>query len=539
MPARPLVWLALAWLVGIVAADALTLPDDVLVIGVVTGLSSAVLLPKGKFQLFCFALVVASLGGIRYEPVSSARQSTTIWQLIDQGSVAVEGVIHEEPRWSEEGQYVVLRSHTAWANGEVAAAVRHTEAISYPVSGLLLLILPPYPAYHYGQQLVARGELRAPPAARHPNLFDYRDYLARKRIFALMRDPQVEVLPGYAGNPWLRGLLAFRTRCHTLILRGMPEPQASIASGMLLGLKATISDEVYQVFNRNGISHMLVISGWHFSFVAALVTAVVRRMRIGVVLSFGLSIAALWMYALFVGATPTVLRAALMASLVVLATATERQTEPWTLLSVACWVVTLWEPYLLWDLGFQLSVLATAGIFAFQRPLQRWFEQAMRFQWAPLKWVSNALSVTLAAQILALPLILYHTGNLSLISPISNVLLTPLVPIVMLSSAVALGVGLVASGIELLMGRGGLTVIGEVVTWGSQVVWLYAWLPLAMLTTGAHMLAQLPGAAIRLPPFSVWGLIAYYVGVGGGWGIVRAAARMSTHAPPRNTPMDD
>lgn len=500
--------LALAWIGGIVATDVLALPDDTLLVGAIVGLASAVLMPRGVLRLVCLVLLVASLGGLRSEPVAQAREAVSVWRLVGQGEVVVAGVVEAEPKWTGDGQQVVLRTQRAWGEAGTGA-----------IEGRILLVLPPYPAYHYGQHLLAMGKVREPPETRHPNLFDYRGYLARKRIFALMREPQVQVQPGRSGNPILIALLAFRTHCHTLILRGMPEPQASVASGMLLGLKATIPDKVYHTFSQNGITHVLVISGWHLSLVASLVTGMVRRLRTGAATTFAISIAAIWLYALFVGATGTVLRAALMASLVVLATATERQTEPWTLLLAACWFLTLWEPYILWDLGFQLSVLATAGIFAFRAPLHHWLGTLPLLRWSLIRGVTATLAVTLAAQITALPLILYHFGNLSLISPLSNILLTPLVPAIMLASAVALGVGLVAGVLQ------GVVIVGPIVDVLAWTGWLYAWLPLALLTTAAGGLAAIPGAAIFLPPFPLWLLFAYYAAAGGwGWWVARKSA---------------
>lgn len=497
-------------MLGIIAADLFVLPDDVLGGVALVGLAGTLLAGGSSLLRFLsLALLIAALGGLRYEPVETARSRVTIWRLAEVSTVEapaktnellVQGVVSNEPKWTDAGQQVILETEAA-RHGEAATAV----------NGLLLLTLPPYPAYHYGEQLIVVGTIEEPPAARQPNSFNYRAYLARKHIFATMHEPAVHRLPGTRGNPLLVALLRFRASCHTHILRALPEPQASVAGGMLLGLKAAIPDETYTTFATNGIAHILVISGWHLSLVASIITGSAARLRLGRSATFWVSLAAIWIYAMFVGATATVLRAALMASLVVLARATERQGESWTLLMAACWFLSLWNPHILWDLGFQLSVLATASLIAFTSPVRRLLERMPPLRWRLARWISDPLSVTLAAQILVLPLVLYHFGNLSLIAPLSNVVLVPVVPPIMLLSGTALLLSLLSSSVS------NLPLVGAVAGLLAQGVWLLAWLPLAYLTEGARLLAALPGAALRLPQFSPWLLAAYYGAVAAWW----------------------
>jgi competence protein ComEC len=418
----------------------------------------------------------------------------SVWLLAGQDTVQVYGSVAAEPRRADEGQQVIVQTEAARLGERTGQ-----------VEGLLLLNVPLWPAYHYGQRLIISGAIEQPPAARRPNAFDYREYLARKRIFALMQEPEIQVLPGNAGNPLLVALLDFRNTCHAGLLRAMPEPQASVAAGMLLGLKAAVPDPTYDAFVRTGIVHLLVVSGWHLSLVAGLFTGLAARLRLNRGAAFWVALAGIWLYALFVGATPTVLRAALMASLVVLASSTYRRTEPWTLLLTACFALTLWEPQMLWDLGFQLSALATASLFAFSTPVRRWLERLPLLRWPGARIISTTLAATLAVQVLVLPLILYHFGNLSLVAPLANVLLVPLVPFAMLLGALALAVSLVLVPLGAL--AGGL----------ATGLWLVAWLPFAALTGGAAWLAELPGAALRLPVFPLWLLLAYYALVAVLW----------------------
>jgi competence protein ComEC len=272
-----------------------------------------------------------------------------------------------------------------------------------------------------------------------------------------------------------------------------------VAAGLLLGLKTSIPDEVNRDFARTGIAHLIVISGWHLSLVATLITGVARQMRFGRGTTFWASLAALWLYALFVGATATVVRAAIMASLIVLATATERRSQPWILLMVACWGMTLNNPQTLWDIGFQLSVLATASLFAFVSGVDQWLRRLPLLDAPAFAWATSTLSATFAVQVLILPIILYHFGNLSIVAPLTNVLVAPVVPYAMVLGSVALVAGLVWLPL------------------GQWVAALIAWLPLAYMTEVVRWLASLSWSAVVLPPLPLWLVISYYVVVAGWW----------------------
>jgi competence protein ComEC len=482
-----LIALACAWMCGIVAADlGLLSPLPAQVAAALTLLCAWPLRRSTPLLRADLLLLVAALGGWRYHAAQIPTTPRSVWQLAGR-EVLLTGYVRDDPKRTDDGQQLVFAAESTALAGRVAA-----------VEGSVQLTLPPYPTYQYGQRLRVAGELQAPRAPRRPGEFDYRAYLARKGIFVLMREPELRVLEGTAGNPLLGALLAFRDRCRAVLLRELPEPQASIAIGVLLGLQATIPPEVYGTFSVTGTSHILVVSGWNFSIVAAMLAGLAGRLRLGRGATLLLTLAVLWTYALFVGASATVLRAAVMASLIVLAGALGRRGDPWTLLFAASWALSAVDPYTLWDLGFQLSALATASLFAFGKPVERLLGRVPLLKHPWLGWANEALTATLAAQILALPPILYHFGNLSLIAPLANVLLVPVVPYVMLLATLALLAGLV----WLPLGQGAA---------------LVAWLPLAWLTEGARVLAEAPFAAIQLPRFPLSMLLAYYALVIGGW----------------------
>jgi competence protein ComEC len=482
-----LIYLALAFMGGIVIADLFALTAPTLWVACGIAPAAAALLRRNRLaRTLSLCLCCAALGALRLTAANIPPPADDIRHLVGNDELVVEGLISNDPKRNDDGQQLIV---------QVTAA---KGAVVQPASGQLLVIVPPFPAYRYGQRVIVTGALQIPRGATRPGEFDYQAYLARKGIFVLMRQPYLRVIGDNEGLPLLRWLYTARDRCRTILLRELPEPQASLAVGILLGLQSSIPDEVYAAFSATGTSHILVVSGWNFTIVAAVLAGLTERLRLGKGATLWSSLAVMWLYALFVGATAAVLRSAAMASIMVLARTTERRSEPWTLLAVACWGMCILDPNTLWDLGFQLSALATASLFAFAKPVEAWVKKVPLLGHPTMAPFAEALNATLAAQVLTLPIILYNFGNMSFIAPLANVLLVPVVPYAMLFGTIALVGGL----IWLPLGQ-----------WLALLVWL----PLSWLAEGARILASLPWAASQIPPFPLSILLCYYVAVICGW----------------------
>jgi competence protein ComEC len=483
----PLIVLAIAWLLGILLADALNLPLlAFLPIAGGAGLVAFFIRRTPRTRLVALALCCAAFGGARYAAAQIPATPSSVRLLNDSGEVTLVGVVAADPQRTAEGQRLVFEVEQV----RVAGGTRRA-------TGLVLVKLAPYPERRYGDRLVLTGPLKTPREAERSGDFDYRSYLARKAIFSLMEPKQVRLVGKDAAHPLLAALLALRSNCQHILLRELPEPQASLAVGILLGLQSSIPDDVAADFSTTGTSHILVISGWNITIISTMLYGVTERLRLKKNAAFWAILATIWLYTLFVGASATVIRAAVMGTVVVVGQRLERPAHAWTTLFAATWAMTIWNPQTLWDMGFQLSALATASLFAYGKGTEALLlKTPLRLGW--LDWAREALTATLAAQILALPLILYAFGNFSLIAPLANVAMLPMVPYAMLFGAICLAGGL----LWLPLGQGLATV---------------AYLFLAWLTEGARFFAQLPYAAVQLPRFPLWLLLAYYAIVLGAW----------------------
>lgn len=213
-----------------------------------------------------------------------------------------------------------------------------------------------------------------------------------------------------------------------------PEPQGSLLAGILLGAKQGIPSSLLHSFQYAGLSHIVALSGFNISIIATTVFATLLWCGCSRKQSFWCVLGALGLFLALTGLSASVVRAAIMGVMVLVARYVGRRSAPLYTLLFSATAMTLWTPsVLLHDVGFQLSFLATAGLFW----IAPWFEQYT--QWMPeTLGLREALSATLGATVATLPISIFWFGRVSLIGPIANLLVVPLVPLSMLLGFLAL-----------------------------------------------------------------------------------------------------
>lgn len=243
----------------------------------------------------------------------------------------------------------------------------------------------------------------------------------------MMKDPIVELVQHtrcvgifHAGCAMIT-LGNLRDKWVAILQKTLPEPMASLAAGILLGVKGQMPQDFYQALVSTGTLHIVAASGYNVSIVAEVLMKVMRGVvsrGTGIVVGiFGIVI-----YVLISGAGASVVRAGIMGSLTLIAYYFGRPTEARRLLWVTAGVMLLYSPLYIVDIGFQLSVAATAGLLY----LEPMMEKLPKY-----KFLVEYLYPTLAATTATLPVILYHFGRVSWISPLVNILVLPVVPLVM------------------------------------------------------------------------------------------------------------
>ncbi len=383
--------------------------------------------------------------------------------------------------WSEH-EAVVLSVGTP-AQGTQRATVELRSAGAERVYAWL----PRYPGVVAGDVIHFAGPLELAPT--DPG---FGEYLARAGIAWTIRARTLERLGG-DGTP-LAALEAVRREVAALITRGMPEPQAGLGAAMMIGLRDLVARDVAADFRTSGLSHVVAISGWHICLLAAVVTAALgrlsRRRRALVVVLVVIA------YSILAGASPSILRAAVMASVALLARESGRASRASLALGLTCFGLILAEPRTVEDVGFQLSAAATAGLLCWSARLRAWLEGHLPAQTPG--WLLEALSVSLAAQAATLPLILFHFGSLSAVAPLANLIVAPIVAPAMLLTVLAFAAGgLIALGVPALL-LAPITLV--------SAIGVGAMIGIAQLT------ARLPFAAIQVPePLNVAAAVATLV----------------------------
>lgn len=352
--------------------------------------------------------------------------------------------------------------------------------------------------YTYGQPVRVRGRLVTPPAFEG---FSYAEYLARKGVGSLVYSPRIEAIEGsMQGSALLRLLYGLRARGEALLNRSLSEPYAGLANGMLLGIEAGIPDDLYDQFNATGSSHVIVISGSNVALISGVVVAAAARVM-GRRRAVWPALAGIGCYALLVGGDAAVLRASVMGSLFVVATALDRRSTALVSLSVACAAMTVANPLALWDVGLQLSSAATAGLILLSPGMGRGFRKLVKrggqLMAAPaLKaatgFLEDGLLVTLAANITTLPLVVYYFGRLSVVSLLTNLLIVPVQPIIMLGGSAGVVAGV--AGFE----------------WPARLILWLPWLGLAWTVAIVQWTARLPGASIEVGGYGTAAMLVTY-----------------------------
>jgi competence protein ComEC len=461
---------------GILARDlSIGVPETVLAAGALAAGLAALVWRTGAGVMLAAALLGVAIGAWRQEAAQPLVGPTgaSVLSLVDGEEHDLVGTVRDDPRPRGERLQLVLD----------AAMASSASGTTSALAGRVLVWMPRGIDATSGDLLRIRARLELPEDF---DGFAYREYLARQGIDVIARARSVEgMLPGQGPVTWLAGV---RSALLDGLNRLVPEPEAALGAGILLGVRAAIAPEVDEAFAAAGLTHVVAISGWNIAIVVGLVTAALRPLerrpggRWTTTLIAAMAVTA---YVLLTGASPSVVRAALMAAAMVVARMSGSRAHAASALGLAALIMLLAAPSVLWDVGFQLSLLATAGLIWFGASIER------RLRHWP-GWIREPVALTLAAQLTTLPVILVNFERLSLVAPIANVLVVPIVPFAMLGAAVASVAGVVDGALPVPL-------VGEAATWLAGGV---AWIVLASMIALGTAVASVPFATLEVavPP---------------------------------------
>lgn len=423
-PYRIFTVLSLSFLFGVLIASFVNIDftqSKIIFIYVVSALLLSalfnLLFKSSVLALVSFCLCALFLGSSFYSYNNWKNQRNIIFEQ----DLAIIGKISQRPEASYKNQKVVISIKEGLSGG---TKIKDLEGAK------IIVRLPTFPEYHFGEYLSLQGKISEP---ENFSDFDYKNYLKRWHIVGEVKNPTKINFEGASTSLLDRGYGFLYNIAYTFessLNKMLPEPHSSLASGILLGVKRNIPDNLMLDLQKTGLTHIIALSGFNVTiliaiFARGLVAYLGRRQ------TFFLGTFLVIMFVIMTGGSASVVRAAIFSLLILFGATIGRRADQTNLLLLAALIMVIANPYILpYDIGFQLSFLAFAGLIYLSPVIERFFEKK-KMKFLPQK-LAPALSETLGAQFAVTPLILFQFGLVSLISPIANLLVVWIVPWIML-----------------------------------------------------------------------------------------------------------
>ena len=435
-PGRSWVWLALGGCVaaaGIALAPGRRPPADPLADArlaepdpaAVAPLRPSTLRSSGRPGWLGTVLLAVSLvlAGIGWAGLHRARTTAALLHRLAPARVEVEGALRTDPRPRSRGWSALLDARRVRADGQ-AWSVREP---------LWLSGYGDVPAAGRGDRLRVSGSLRLP---EDPG---FAESLLRRGIAAQLSASEVErVAP--SDVPWIRAAQVVRAAVGRRIRELFPPREAGLLLGLALGDDSGLDAATARHFHATGLGHLLVVSGENVAMVLAPVLALALALRLGRWARFTLGLGTVGFFVILTGAEPSVMRAGVMAGLALGGGLLARPRSSASVLAGAVLGLLVLDPALVWSVGFQLSVGATAGMIAMASPIA----ERLRFLPRP---VALATGATLAAQVGVTPLLLSVFHEVPLATIAANVLAFPAVSPALLLGLAAGALGVASPGL--------------------------------------------------------------------------------------------
>lgn len=438
-------------------------------------LFSSVVLSKRKLLVISLSIIVFTIACLRVY-VKDYNQRENILDNFTEESVEIKGLVYQEVEQRQSSQRIIIRAESINYLGK-----------EYLINDNILVSSELYPRIEYGDVVLVKGRLSKPEnfITDIGKEFDYKNYLKKESIYYIVSFADIEVLDQGQGTFLKTQILNIKGKFLNSISQSIPAPESSLLSGLLLGVKESLGEGLEQDFVDTGLIHIVVLSGYNVTIIAE---AIIRTLSF-VSITAGIYIGgfAIALFAIMTGAGATIVRASIMAILALIARATGRRYEITRALFIAGTLMVLENPYiLLYDISFHLSFLATFGLI-YLSPI---FESIFKF--FPKRFgLREIVGATIATQVFVFPFILYKIGNLSLIAPITNILVLPLIPATMLF-------GFLGGFLHLLVNF-----------LGAPFAFI-AFLLLRFEILVVEMFADLPFASIKIADFSLALMLVSY-----------------------------
>ena len=386
--------------------------------------------------LFATGGLVLFYGDIQHLKTSITRQNTAGKAIL---------VTIEEPLSEKQQSFKTIAS---------VQAVLFNHSINKASGKILLYLQKDSTSQHlqYGKQLLLYKALQPVKNTGNPGCFDYQRYCAFQGIShqVYLKQSEYVHLKIENENLFRKFLFSTRVKIVALLKKYIPgDKEAGLAEAMLIGYKEDLDQRLVQSYSNTGVVHIIAISGLHLALIYWILTLLCKPLaqrKAGKLMQPILIIAGLWLFSCIAGGSPSVLRSAVMFTCVVIGAHLNRKASIYNSLAASAFLLLCYNPFWLWDAGFQLSYAAVLSLAIFYKPIYNLLFVPNKI--LDLLWKS--ISVTLAAQILTVPVSVYLFHQFPNLFLIANLLAVPLSSLIIIGEIILCMMGafpFIASGV--------------------------------------------------------------------------------------------
>ena len=412
-------------------------------------------------------------------------------------------------QYYQDSDYLVVRidepliekSKSYKADGYVESLMHHDSLIS--CTGKVLLYFPKdslKPPLQYGDKILINKNLQRIKNSGNPGAFNYQRYAAFQSTFhnVFLKQKDWVKLEEKNANRFKQLILQSRENILSILQKNIPanKDELGIAEALLIGYTNDLDKDLVQAYSNTGVVHIIAISGMHLALIYGLLVWLFARIPLinkSKIIQVVLILSCLWLFSLLTGAAASVLRSAVMFTFIAVGKNLSKQSSIYNSLAASAFVMLCYNPYFLWDVGFQLSYLAVMGIIIFQKSIYNW----LYIKNKGVNEVWKLMAISLSAQILTFPICIYYFHQFPNLFLITNIIAVPLSSVILFTE-----IGLVAFSWIPFVG----SYLGKIVGW---MVWCMNKIILWVSHISFAVWDNIPSTVA-----TTWLLYAFVIGIG-------------------------
>lgn len=425
---RPLLIVTIAYIIGIIIGvyfkKSIPLVFSAIIIAVIIVIVILLTkLIKNKYiiKIFLISIIIVLISYSRVQYINNKYQE--IYDL-NQKNIEVVGTICDQVKESNYKYAVTIRVDEKYKNIKLIVYIDKQVDLQ---------------KLKYGNQISITGKYSAPVGRRNYKGYNYREYLQTKGIYGTLEaDKKISVIKTKNLNIINSLINKLSCKFKNNLDKLLSEKVSGLAKGILLGDSYSIDENVKENFQKCNLSHMLAVSGAHLSYLILGINTILNKKFLGIKQQKIICIVIIIIYMIITNMSPSVIRAGISTIIAICSTFIYRKQDTYTTMSIALLLTLINNPFTLFNIGLQLSYLATLSIVIFYSKISK-YNKKKKIK----KYILDNIMLTLSANILILPLIVYNFNIIPLNSILSNFLVGPILGICIILGFITLVISLI------------------------------------------------------------------------------------------------